>query len=529
MRVDLSLSGRISGEAATLEALELHLYGSEKSLGTSPQDSFELFWGEEGLECAVAGRVSHVECNLDSYRVPLSFDASAAGDGGLSGRELHYVARGPAPLVPPPVVLRGSEGSASFPATGRVYLTRLTRNGRVALAGFDLTPSDSVPGETRWARRTQYPVGENILADISEMLAPRPDEPWEPATSCAGLPHNVRLPLEDELSEAVTGSDDIESSFAHYLSLARTAAKEADDLAETLIRDGLEIDLRAETARDALEETCGQVVNVPSFRAAAGGSSCSSGADCPPNTFCLGDVCTSGELESVLPDDRDKGEQLRECIGADQGDKVIATLGSEPMCVFQKEGLPPCTCAEGDSSDDSPCPVCPAPKEDSDGNTCAIAAAGPFRNLDGKSGYEVRETAPLFVVDREESGGGAPPQLPGVGAFAPPVSPRGGRRSSQERAGCRRARPVGQDNPTGVAQFRVLLEFCRRPQAQPPAGVARLTRTEQRFVVFDRKSAERRHQELPVPTPRLRTGSRGARLQPGLERLAARALAPVRT
>jgi hypothetical protein len=436
LRVDLELSGPMVAEVPFVDLIDLHLYGSQKKLGVTPQETYELWWGEEGLECALAGAVSQVLCDEGNYRVDVVFTAPEGG--GASGRELHYHAQSTAP-PPPPVMTRELEGTEVFLPAGRLYLTRTTSNGRIALAGFDIGPAELLPGFPTWKRRTQYAVGPNILADIRDIVTPRADEPWEPAMTCAGLPHNVRLPLEDELTEAVTGADEIESSFSHYLALARTAAQEADDLAETLIRDGLEIDHLAESAREELEEICGAMVNVPSFTNAGSGAQCSTEEEeeagaaedqeedpCPENEFCFLGRCTSGEQDDILPSDDDNEEQLRKCVGADQDDKVVVTLGSKPTCVFHKPGLPPCSCAEGDLPEGVSCPTCPAeetgnsfpggsccPKGE-DGEipvSCPISADSPFASLAEIPGYEVRRAEPLFVVDDElyGSAGGDPP------------------------------------------------------------------------------------------------------------------------
>ena len=72
----------------------------------------------------------------------------------------------------------------------------------------------------------------------------------------------MKLALEDELTEGITGADSIESSYAYHLNLARDAAAQADALGDELVQQGLQMDMRAEDAREALEDLCGGVVNV---------------------------------------------------------------------------------------------------------------------------------------------------------------------------------------------------------------------------------------------------------------------------
>ncbi len=70
-----------------------------------------------------------------------------------------------------------------------------------------------------------------------------------------GLARDVFVPLDNE----VTGDANpgVESSWRHYLNLARQAATEADTLGGELIKQGFNIDERKEAADEALADICG--------------------------------------------------------------------------------------------------------------------------------------------------------------------------------------------------------------------------------------------------------------------------------
>ena len=149
----------------------------------------------------------------------------------------------------------------------------------------------------------------------------------------------MKLPLSDELSDATTGAATVESSYAHYLELARDAAARADDLGDQLIAQGMEMDMRAEAARDELEDLCGGTVNIPRIQEYA----CEV-AHC--------DIAELFESASTPPEDLASDlSGLRNCLGLNpETQPVDAALGDVPLCMWQFDAgtgaaaLPPCTC-----------------------------------------------------------------------------------------------------------------------------------------------------------------------------------------
>ncbi len=99
-----------------------------------------------------------------------------------------------------------------------------------------------------------------------------PSREWcaQPAVSCAGTSFDARLPLEDELTNDSNG---VESSWRHYLDLAKQAATEADALGNEYIQHAVEWeqheesrdlqqDQRAQVARDRAVQAIEELQNI---------------------------------------------------------------------------------------------------------------------------------------------------------------------------------------------------------------------------------------------------------------------------
>ncbi len=382
----------------------LKLYGVNPGLTDERASQiYEVWLGDAGLECATTGAISGVDCDPADYRfttAPMVVDD--ASDSGLgSGAVVWELSSdGLPPLV---------AEAASY----RIYVTRRVDgpgSAREDLAGIDLEPGDD-EGET--SRCLTVPVGEDVNEETTEAVGSSTPEPSEPSMSCAGLEFEFELPLEDELTEASTGRDDIESSFARFLSLARQAADEADLLGEQLIEQGLSADQRAEQARDELETICGGVVNVADLMPEVAPVSCSSDADCTDGCpddasdeecsrycddgFCVGSIAS---LPSLNDTDR---ASLERCIGAAGVQSV--TLGQDPLCVYRLDGGPPCKCPGNEEAcEDAPaCPHRPRGTETCDDVYGDLIASS------GLDGLRTERVTPLQLVDPSEVGGGEPP------------------------------------------------------------------------------------------------------------------------
>ncbi|MCC7540735.1 MAG: hypothetical protein IT379_31250 [Deltaproteobacteria bacterium] len=338
------------GGEVTLETFRVRLYGVEPDINEAQADEiYELWYGESGLQCAVNGNIEGVPCDRERARIDVAptFDDE---DTDLGTRYLEW-------LVDADDIQTLWVGETSRPLRGttHIYITRRSSGAEAgsrveAMAGFTLRPGANTGGE--WSRCTLYPLGPLLLDELGGILAPSPDECEHPQTTCAGLPRDIRIPLEDELTEAAEGRDGIESSFFHYLRIARQAADEADRLGEQLIEQGTQMDMRAEAAADRLQDICGGVVNVNELPRETL-DACDDNDDCEDGVECQHGFC-AGTLTDLLQAPGYENSSLQSCLGTAQTTTVAASLGSQPLCVFRRGNGALCECAEG-----STCPECP--------------------------------------------------------------------------------------------------------------------------------------------------------------------------
>lgn len=158
-----------------------------------------------------------------------SFNPSATGLGSAAEQFLYLVAAGDPkdPIhgkVLATVVLR-REGTWTY-ALASDYQKKLAND----LFGLD----------GRWAVKGPK-VGEHSSTS-------------PPGYCVENVPRDFFVPLENELT---SDSDSFESSWKHYLTLAKEAAGHADALGEELIRKGLEQDYRREAALEEVGKICG--------------------------------------------------------------------------------------------------------------------------------------------------------------------------------------------------------------------------------------------------------------------------------
>jgi len=333
--------------------IQLRVYGNDLD-----PEQFELWWDSEGLECALRGSLYGVPCDLDAVRITTT---PTAGLGAESGRE------GYIEWVVEPSDLPGSPSTIA--AGEQIYISQWVgtdRNRRVVVAAVDTEPGPDLDLESCY-RYAVLPAGTAVMNRLERALAASPSNCSRPATTCAGVPFDVRLPLEDELTEASEGRDDIESSFTHYLRLARSAADEADRLGEELVRTGLEMDLRAEAAADELQSLCGVPVSASSFPSDPIVGACVVAEDCchPANAMACGDearltclmgYCVPNDITALIAPGELGTEALRRCLGTSSERLAAVALGGDSWytwrgldgdlgsCVGFAETIPPIPC-----------------------------------------------------------------------------------------------------------------------------------------------------------------------------------------
>jgi hypothetical protein len=375
------LDGAQAPAGADAVAVALHDYAAP---GADPQQTYEVWIGEAGLDCALGKR----SCNQADYRFETSLFAQPTPndaylmfppptDGGCS-------------LPPQARKFRlGEQCRLGFSKDLRVYVTRRDSSGqRRALLGFTLDGIHPVVNRQlalEGARSRIEPfflipfIGVREETEITETVAPDPVEPSKPQIPCT---RTHLLTLEDELMEASRGKDDIESSFAYYLDVAKDAAERADRLGEEMLNAGLAIDQRSEIAREKLEELCGGVVNLERVEELAK----SQDRD-------LADLLA--DQEYVASDDVKLNADLtalRNCIGIGAGNEPInVAVGTQDLCYWQydpnldeTEGikLPPCVLPlrpDGQEPATGDGYACPIRKTTCDQTTYKLPESSPFR------------------------------------------------------------------------------------------------------------------------------------------------------
>ncbi len=218
-----------------------------------------------GFWCYQDKQVGQVPCDDQDYVVS-GYNASDSGDG-LSG----------SPFEDGLWVL--------VPSTGILHVFEENGTARPRhLFSFDASLVSADP--------VMFPVGGTLLDEVSDLMGRDPEECSLPLMHCTGLPVDLVPPLENELT---SDSDGYETSWRHYLNLAMAAANEADQLGQQLVDEGLQMDMRAEEAARALEEICGNVVNVGDIAGGDGDLLGASGSSDPSLSHCLPDA------EDVIP------------------------------------------------------------------------------------------------------------------------------------------------------------------------------------------------------------------------------------
>jgi hypothetical protein len=214
----------------------------------------------------------------------------------------------------------------------------------------------------------------------TRMIAPDTSFVGVSRNSCAGVPTSMRLPLENELTDDGNG---IESSWRHYLDLARRAAEEADLIGESLIDQGLQMDLRAESAVDEIERVCGVRVDVSPIQSAALArtTTVTAGASCPAGytkPSASDTICTLDPVLYTISRAASEADAaaLRRCLGASDEslDNSYVALGDTPLCFWQLTADPASLCASPMGTD-YPCPVLATGPRDMP--TCPAAGALP--------------------------------------------------------------------------------------------------------------------------------------------------------
>lgn len=371
--------------------------------GTQVADQAIIVNGEDGLRCALYGNIDGADCsdaqlnaltvgalNRD-YRAHLLELFSALGPGGASEAERHMA------RMPDSGASFAFLNTASLPNHRRLYVVKPRAGENDGNAG-----AGEYVAVTGFLHRTSghpAPAGDlTILADASDIdvysIVPElerkaasyvePNRRWcnHQQLSCAGTTFDERLALENELTEGgATGED----SWRHYLTLARQAASEADELGQAYLQAEIErqsrdladvqieegIRERREDDLEQLQSICGTSIEsdtlfeilVPTgnIRDAAP-QGCTTEAErtaCAANDgTCMTGLCyhnSTSRLAERVDNDPDL-YRLQQCAEA-SGGGGLGAAGDQYLCVTYGGGNKNRICeANGQKLDAEDCP-----------------------------------------------------------------------------------------------------------------------------------------------------------------------------
>lgn len=310
--------------------------------------------GRDGLECAVRGTLEGVPCDVAQFAMQLptttGWRTTAAG--------IRWVRVTLEPVGARPV----ANSIALFVVERRPQVEGPPAAGQYReLTGFVLPrPASNAAGYQYCTGSAMAPRHESEAARLVE---PSPTAPYRAAETCAGLPSDLRIPLENELT---SDARPLESSWSHYLELAQRAAAEADALGEDLVRTGLEMDLRSEAAADELSRLCGVSIHLTSIADELGDGSLAAVAPGGPpcmvpyvqqESRCVLDPVLHAATRATREEDM---ARLASCVGADL--VPWATLGDDELCVWDLDPATPGGICEGA---DPRAMRCPYPADES--------------------------------------------------------------------------------------------------------------------------------------------------------------------
>ncbi|RZO60882.1 MAG: hypothetical protein EVA89_12625 [Sandaracinaceae bacterium] len=317
--------------------------------------------GVEGLDCAVRGHISGGQCDLSAYLLDPMVEGTPPQSTGMSSywENTTKVSAldGAGVDLKNPLYWRAGDNDVV-----QVYFVERAGTGWASLGGALLRIPTGLGTDYRCETVPIVPAADERVRDA---IAPSTTYCAVSAESCAGVSRDQRIPLENELTSDGTPT---ESSWRHYLELARQAADRADALGEDLIRSGLEMDMRAEGAIDELENLCGVSLNISGLGVAVPaniGGVCGTTSDCAAGYVCQTGTCVLDPVEFVLTLDgvgEANQRRLADCLGSDATQDWTA-LGNLELC-FWWDGSDPTTMCERQGI------ACPMGNECGEGYDC---------------------------------------------------------------------------------------------------------------------------------------------------------------
>jgi hypothetical protein len=335
--------------------------------GVEEKETIHLLTSREAYRCLMHGSVDGAPCSLEGSVLASSNDVSVAGHPPYEKMDSKIAFTG--------LTLRGTQ---------EVYVVS-SRPGRPPMLLINL----DVTGEVKQA---MVPAWGEVTRDLLPQANDRDEtDCGDSETMCSlGVDKDMIPPLENEITE---NADPYENSWRHYLTLARTAANKADALGEELLRTGLDMDRRAENARQQLEDICGGVLMQSPLPVEA----------CDPQT---GECTITGTL------DADAYPELYMCLpdthGGGEVREPYVSLGRK-VCIFKwSESGRICSCPDDRADPDRPggptctkqCPVA-APANASSNAACVELYNGLIQQQQwGLPFGDADETPEFILVDK---------------------------------------------------------------------------------------------------------------------------------
>jgi len=338
--------------------------------GYAPTAGLILVPGDDNLECATRGNVEGAPCSISTK---FMLHNSSPGYLFSQGAEEFFDT---ADLFPNGKTQRWYLLAPRQPGTAAPGL-----GGYKALAGF----VPYLPPSGTGIQCRDIPIVPDAINSAAQALATSPEWCGQSAYECDGVRFDERLPLEDELTN---DNDGVESSWKHYLSLAHTAANQADALGQAYLTAGQAVDnnaqmisLRQQSQQEKaaaelenLQSVCGTTVDTGALLKALGttngdgtlnqvvGSSCTPGSAPTSDGYeCINGTRVLNWRKKLTSDPT--LQPLADCLaGFDETTEV--GLGDTPLC--RKDGAvtlgdPLKTCDQGACDDGFEC----IPKEQS--------------------------------------------------------------------------------------------------------------------------------------------------------------------
>jgi hypothetical protein len=375
----------------TIIDMGVHSFSAQ---GFVPADGLVVVAGEDALECAVSGTIEGAACDLASLNV-YKLDQPATTMVGFSNAAGSTEMGGLDPSL----------------AAQRLYLLQpqipgapLRPGSFRALLGFDFR----VRAVTSQEGCDDVPIVPAAVVGAAKALEPNRSWCARSELTCADTRFDERLPLEDELAQ---DNDNIESSWKHYLTLARQAADEADLLGQQYVQAGIEglrrqeeVDLRAQQQQEkaaaeleSVQKICGTTADITSLLEVLGSNI--NGFDLshldqgpctsimPPGTTCIGGRARIDQTKVIA--DTPELAGLIDCL-ASFGDVIaFLQLGDTDLCLWRDANGAIC---EGASNE-----ACPSVKsEHADGN-CPAPPGGTGVTVskdDGLGFFSTQSTLP---------------------------------------------------------------------------------------------------------------------------------------